>query len=271
MLQPCTQNFTLLSILIFTWIHHLQQLPRLIIFWHHLTQKQHVSFPTHIYELWLVILITRSSCKHIQTPTVADGLSDHNTVIADLKVPIAPAVSKHNVFNRAIHSINIASFFTDIITSDLVTHPKEHVSDLYKQYRQILKTLLDKHAPIKSKSVSQKPPAPWMTPEIIQSKRRRRYLECVWRKSRSSLDRSRFTRQCHLCNRQMSKAKSYYYENMVSNNSATPKQLWKCINQILRKRPAPSLPCHCVTLFQVILKKKSASYIQPSQITRQTL
>ena len=73
---------------------------------------------------------------------------------------------------------------TDIITTDLVTHPKEHVSDIYKQYRQILKTLLDKHAPIKS--VSQKPPAPWMTPEIIQFKQRRRYLERVWRKSRSS-------------------------------------------------------------------------------------
>ena len=193
---------------------------------------QHVTFPTHIHGHWLDILITRSSCKNIQTPTVVDGLSDHNTVIADLKVPIAPAVSNHNMFYRAFHSINIASFMTDIITSELVTHPKEHVSDLYKQYRQILKTLLDKHAPAKSKSVSQKPSAPWMTPEIIQSKRRRRYLERVWRKSRSSLDRSRYTRQCHLCNRQMSKAKSYYYENMVANNSATPKQLWKCINQI---------------------------------------
>ena len=66
---------------------------------------------------------------------------------------------------------------TDIITSDLVTRTKEHVSDLYKQYRQILKTLLDKHAPIKSKS-------------------------------------------------------------------ATPKQLWKCIDQILYMRPAPSLLTH---------------------------
>ena len=69
-------------------------------------------------------------------------------------------------------------------------------------------------------------------------------MERVWRKSRSSLDRSRYTRQCHLCNQQMSKAKSYYYENMVANNSATPKQLWKCINQILHRRPAPSLPTH---------------------------
>ena len=164
-------------------------------------KKQHVNFPTDIHGHWLDILITRSSCKNIQTPTVADGLSDHNTVIAVFKVPIAPAVSKHNVLYRAIHSINIASFMTDIITSDLVTHPNEHATDLYKQYRQIRKTLLDKHAPIKYKSVSQKPPASWMAAEIIHSKRRRRSLERVWRKSPSSLDRSRYTRQCHLCNR----------------------------------------------------------------------
>ena len=185
--------------------------------------SQHVNFPTHIHGHWLDILITRS-CKTIQTPTVADGLSDHNTVIADFKVPIAPAVSKH-VFYRAIHSINIASFMTDIIPSDLVTHPKEHVehvSDLYTQYRQILKTLLLKHAPIKSKSVSQKPPAPWMTPEIIQSKWCRRYLEHVWRKSRSSLDRSRYTWQCHLCNRQMSKAllRKYGLRNLCCTKTA---------------------------------------------------
>ena len=92
--------------------------------------KQHVNFLTHIHEHWLDILITRSSCKNIQTPTVADGLSDHNTVIADLTVPIAPAVSKHNVLYRAIHSNNIASFMTDIITSDLVTHPK----NMYQTY-----------------------------------------------------------------------------------------------------------------------------------------
>ncbi|KAK2183559.1 hypothetical protein NP493_306g01032 [Ridgeia piscesae] len=168
---------------------------------------QHVNFPTHIHGHWLDIIITRSSCKNIQTPTVVDGLSDHNTVIANLKVRTAPAVSKHNVFYRAFHSINIAAFMADITTSNLVTHPREHLSELYKQYHQILKTLLDKHAPIKTKSVSQKPPAPWMTPEIIKSKQRRRYLERVWRKSRSSLDRSRYTRQCHQCNREMSKAK----------------------------------------------------------------
>ena len=33
-----------------------------------------------------------------------------------------------------------------------------------------LKTLLDKHAPVRSKSIKIKPPAPWMSPEIINAK-----------------------------------------------------------------------------------------------------
>ena len=229
---------------------------------------QHVNFPTHIHGHWLDIIITRSSCKNIQTPTVVDGLSDHNTVIANLKVRTAPAVSKHNVFYRAFHCINIASFMADITTSNLVTHPREHLSELYKQYHQILKTLLDKHAPIKTKYVSQNPPAPWMTPGIIKFTQRRRYLERVWRKSRSSLDRSRYTRQCHLCNREMSKAKSHYYENMVSTNYATPKQLWECINKMFYQLMHQS--SHCVTLFRVIFKTKFALYNQFSLVILRT-
>ena len=48
MLQPSTHNFTLLAILIFTWIRHLQQLPRLIISWDHFTENN-MSISQHTY------------------------------------------------------------------------------------------------------------------------------------------------------------------------------------------------------------------------------
>ena len=198
----------------------------------------------HIHGHWLNLFITRSTCYDIKTPTVSDGLSDHHTVIVDVNVSRTKLESKHNVFYRHIHKINIAALKADILKSDLIIKPKGHLSDLCGQYYQVLKSLLNKHAPVRSKSVSQKPPAPWMTHKILQSKRRRRYLERIRRKSRSSLDRSRYSKHCHYCNRQMAKAKSDYYTNMVSNNSESPLQLWNCINQILHRRPAPSLPNH---------------------------
>ena len=83
----------------------------------------------------------------------------------------------------------------------------------------------------KKRTMSPKPPAPWMTSEFFLSKRRRCYLDRVWRKSRSNLGRSRYSKQYH-CNTQMAKAKSDYYTNMVSNNAEDPRQLWNCINKI---------------------------------------
>ena len=58
------------------------------------------------------------------------------------------------------------------------------------------------------------------------------------------LDRSRYSKQCHYCNRQIAKTKSDYYTRMISNNSENPRQLWNCINKILHRLPAPSLPKH---------------------------
>ena len=78
---------------------------------------------------------------------------------------------------RPIHKIDFDAFKADILKSDLIRDPKGHLSDLCKQYCDVLKALLNKHTLITTKSVSQKPPAPWMTPEILQSKRRCRYLE----------------------------------------------------------------------------------------------
>ena len=50
------------------------------------------------------------------------------------------------------------------------------------------------------------------------------------------------SQQRHQCNCEMAKAKLDYLKNMLSNNSAMPQQLWKCITQILHRRP--SLPTH---------------------------
>ena len=86
--------------------------------------------------------------------------------------------------------------------------------------------------------------SPWMSLEIIIAKRRRRYLERVWRRSRSPLDRSRYTKQLHLCNRMMSKSKSDYYTSLLSNNSDNPRQMWNSVNKILHREKSKPLPDH---------------------------
>ena len=65
-----------------------------------------------------------------------------------------------------------------------------------------------------------------MTLEIRKAKTLRHNLEQTWRSSRTHLDRSRYEQQCHLCNGMMTKAKSKYLAEVISENSDNPRRLW---------------------------------------------
>ena len=108
-------------------------------------------------------------------------------------------------------------FKAHIKNFDLIRNPKSNATELAQQYDTVLNTLIDFHAPLATKKISPKPPNPWMTPAILASKRHRRYLERIWRKYPTALNRSRLSKQIHLCNRQMSKAKSAHYSKLLLN------------------------------------------------------
>ena len=92
--------------------------------------------------------------------------------------------------------------------------------------------------------VQVRPPSPWMSNDIIVAKRRRRYFERIWRRTRSPIDRSRYTKQLHICNHMMSKAKSDYYTHFITTNSENPRQMWKSVNKILHRQKLKALPEH---------------------------
>ena len=73
--------------------------------------------------------------------------------------------------------IYITAFNYDILDSYLFRNPAIDECDMYRQFCVVLKTFLDKHAPIAYKGVSQNVPSSGMSSEILQSKRRRRYLD----------------------------------------------------------------------------------------------
>ena len=130
----------------------------------------------------------------------------------------------------------------DLSNSDLLMHPKTLLLELAAQFSETLSLLLDEHAPKQTKMIQPRPPSPWMYLEIILDKRRCRYLERVWRRTRSPLDRSRYTKQLHLSNRMMSKSKSDYYTSLLSNNSDNPRHMWNSVNKILHREKSKPMP-----------------------------
>ena len=83
-----------------------------------------------------------------------------------------------------------------------------------------------------------------MTPAILASKGHRRYLERVWRRYPTALNRSRRSKKVHFSNRQMSKAKSAKYSKIVAEHCGDNRSLWKALNKILHRCPKMYLPGH---------------------------
>ena len=175
----------------------------------------------------------------------SDAISDHFSVVADLKIPTDHS---HTVLQtityRKLKAINMEAFKADINNSDLIKNPNSNATELAQQYDSVLSTLIDFHAPLATKKISSKPPNPWMTPAILASKRHRRYLERVWRRYPTALNTSRFSKQIHLCNKQMSKAKPAHYSKIIAEHSGDHRSLWQALNKILHRCPKMYLPDH---------------------------
>ena len=124
--------------------------------------EQHVNFPTHIPGHWLDLLITRTSCPAVRSVLACDGLSDHFLVLSELEFPRPKCVNNKISFRR-IYKIDLDNLKNYILNSDLKTKPEKELPKLCKQYDTILQNILNKHAPLPTKTVSERPPTPWMT------------------------------------------------------------------------------------------------------------
>ncbi len=203
--------------------------------------QQHVDFPTHIHGHSLDLIIS-SEKSGITSVFQSDCISDHFTVVAELDVVRPTAKPSVSISYRNLNSIDSDSFKQDILKSQLYTNPAKTATDLAAQYNNVLSELLNHHAPLKTKRVNSRPVNPWITPEILHAKSYRRYLERVWHRNPTPLNRSRFSKQIHQCNRLMSKSKKAYYSRIIDDHSSNPRSLWKAFNRLLFRQPKRLLP-----------------------------
>ena len=84
-------------------------------------------------------------------------------------------------------------------------------------YDNVLRSLLDRHAPIKQRVVTVRPSTPWHSTGIAQNKRIRRKLERKWRSILLPSDRELYVRQCSVVNNLIDSAKSSHCTTVISD------------------------------------------------------
>lgn len=83
-------------------------------------------------------------------------------------------------------------------------------------YNYTLRSIADKHAPSKRKSVTLHPQCPWYTSDLAKEKQRRRTLEEEYKNSNLVVDRERYNRQRNVYNNKITAAKEAYYEKKIA-------------------------------------------------------
>ena len=117
------------------------------------------------------------------------ALADHKAVVCQLPVE-HPERPKRSVTSRNLKKIDLQNFQTDVCSFAAATESKCYHSSAAEDYNSDLGNILDQHAPLTTRNVTDRPSAPWMTAELKEAKRRQRQAERRWRTTRLTVHRA---------------------------------------------------------------------------------
>jgi exonuclease III len=203
--------------------------------------KQHVMEPTHRSGHTLDVVITRESGSIIQSLQVGDMISDHTLITCQVKHP-KPIPMQATVMTRKLRSICIEDFRQDVTKSLPVCDDLSDVRTLVSDYNQVLESTLDKHAPLKTKTITLRPKQPWFTDKLYRAKCDKRLAEHQWRKTRLIIHREIYCTKRTEYNHLLAEAKKCYYHTKIVESGQDSKALKKVVDDILHKNQVTILP-----------------------------
>ena len=142
--------------------------------------QNHILFPTHKSQNTLDLVITHEITDIMSNFMQGEMISDHFAVLFDLHIPSRPRLERIIKF-RKVKEIDVSSFATDLQEAFIpLTSPDlDELSKLVDGYNQVVASVLDQHAPLKTKRVVYKCYQPWYCSEIGDAVRNCRKLERI--------------------------------------------------------------------------------------------
>ncbi|XP_068707641.1 uncharacterized protein [Montipora foliosa] len=197
---------------------------------------------THKNNNILDLIIARTDELTALNPFVNDPvISDHFAVHCNLPIS-KPQNHKMVSTTRSLHNINLQSFVQDITSSTLFNSPSSDLTELCDQYNSDLSTILDKHAPLRTKIITIRPKAPWYNNYIREQKTICRRLERSWRHSHTETDHQAYINQCTVVKQSIYTSKMNYYSDLINEAGVDSKALFRNVDRLLHRKAEKFLP-----------------------------
>ena len=207
-----------------------------------LNLNQHINEPTHQKGHTLDLVLTRPDTCPIYSVLVSPpSLSDHFPISVTVQFH-KPCAKKVLITSRNLKRINQHEFQSDLSQCELITNPPENLTDLVNMYNRTLIQLLDKHAPIQTKTIALRHNAKWFTEPLRKAKTECRRAENRWRKNKLSVHQEDFKYKFKAYTNLCRKAKSCYYQQQIADCVGDQKKLFKITEKLLKSERKPALP-----------------------------
>ena len=141
---------------------------------------------------------------------------------------------------RKYRNIVIDDLKNNILNSNALQNPTGSIYELVETYNTQLSAIIDKHAPVQSKTLILRPNTKWHTEKLRTAKQDRRKDERKMRKSKLTVDIQIYREKCNFVSKLLLKTKKLTDKiEEIENDS---KQLVKLTNNIMGKTKETILP-----------------------------
>ena len=195
-----------------------------------------VHTPTHKNNNVLDLIITRSGEETVLNLSVNNPvISDHFAVHCTLAIK-RPPKAKLTITSHKLHTIDSDNLRHDVLSSTLYNSPSQEITELCDQYDLVLLSILDKHAPLRTRIITLRPNAPWYSDEI-----RNRNQPAASLKGAGNAPNLNQTIDLTLINALLFrtpffKSKMDYYSNLISEAGNDSKARFRLIDRLLHKK-----------------------------------
>ena len=203
---------------------------------------QYVNGPTHIRGHCLDLLLTRSSSDLISEVHFHPGLSDHYGIMATINLTKIPLLST-TLKTRNLKQVDINQFSDDVCMSlSGINIELNSVDCAVRYYEEQLTGVLDRHAPISTRTVRSRPSSPWFTEDIRLARQACRRCERHWRKAKTTSNRDSFNLQKDTVHKLINHAITEHYSTKIDESHGDQKKLFSIVKGLLNTTSKRVMP-----------------------------
>ena len=208
--------------------------------------EQLVQQPTHRSTHILDVVITRINENPTHNLDVVDyRISDHKAVNFSLDTQ-RPPLPKKTIVYRDTRRINISNLKKDIQNNDCLNgntlEELTNSEECVKLYNEAAKSLLDKHAPEKTKTITIRPKSEWQNQEIDTTRREKRKCERKWRATGLTVHREMYCEARNRLMKAIASSKKDYISKKIADASDSQKALFNCLDYLFHRSKTSCLP-----------------------------